>query len=86
MTWQVLPMAARVKHSGWPTLWLPLFLLWPLFIALFCLALPICIFVPAPRRAAFATLAASYQLLCALHGTEVEIKEPQTGTWRIALY
>lgn len=86
MTWPVLPMAARVRHNGWPTLWLPLILLWPLIIALFALALPICLFVPAPRRAVFATLVTSYQVLCALHGTQVEIKEAETGTWKIALY
>jgi hypothetical protein len=79
-------MAARVQRSGWPAIWLPLILLWPLIIALFLLALPICLFVPIPRAAAFATLASSYQLLCALHGTELEIEEPETGTWRIALY
>ena len=86
MSWPVLPVAARIRHNGWPTIWLPLFLLWPLIIALFILALPICLVVPAPRRAVFATLAASYRLLCAVHGTQVEIKEPETGSWHIALY
>jgi hypothetical protein len=85
-SWPLLPIAARVQVSGWPAIWLPVIVLWPLFIALFCLALPTCVLVPAPRRAMFATLVASYQVLCSLHGTKVEIEEPATGTWNIALY
>ena len=86
MSWPILPLAARVKHSGWPAIWLPLILLWPLIIAVFCLALPACVLVPAPRRAVFATLVASYQVLCALHGTSFELEEPEHGAWHIALY
>lgn len=86
MTWHALPMAARVQFSGWPAIWLPLILLWPVIIAVFCLALPMCVLVPQRRRAVFAALVASYQVLCALHGTKVELKEPATGTWHIALY
>jgi hypothetical protein len=86
MSWPILPIAARVRRDGWPAIWLPLFVLWPLIIALFALTLPICLIVPAPRRALLATLVASYELLCALHGTELEITEHKTGTWSIALY
>jgi hypothetical protein len=55
-------------------------------IAVFCLVLPMCVLVPAPRRAVFATLVASYQVLCALHGTAFELEAPQHGTWNIELY
>ena len=42
MSWPILPIAMRLKKPGWPALWLPVILLWPLFIAIFCLALPLC--------------------------------------------
>ena len=86
MSWPVLPVAARVQRGSWPAVWLPLFVLWPLIIAVFALALTLSVFAPAPRRAVLATLLASYDVLCALHGTTVELEEPAHGYWRIALY
>lgn len=86
MTWLLLPMALRMKRGRWPAIWLPLILLWPLIIAVFCLALPLCVFVPAPRRSAFALLVASYRMLCALHGTDVEFNADAQRTWTFSLY
>ena len=86
MTWPIMPLAVRVKRSGWPALWLPLIFLWPILIAIFCLALPLCVLVPAPRRSVFATLVATYDMLCSLHGTDVEVSVPEHGTWNISLY
>lgn len=65
-------------------LWLPLFLIWPLMAALLALLSPIiliilmAIWVSAPRRPLFRSLAFSYQLLCALRGLEVEVVEPDS--------
>jgi hypothetical protein len=86
MTWMLLPLAVRIKTPGWPALWLPVFLLWPFVFAVFCLALPLCVLVPAPSRAVFTLLVASYRMLCALHGTEVRVTSPEHSTWVIALY
>ena len=84
-SWPLLPIAVRVKRRGRPGIWVPLFLLWPLIIAVFCLALPLCAIWPAPRRSALAALGATYQLLCALHGTHVEVTGSD-GDWNISLY
>jgi hypothetical protein len=86
MIWPLLPMAVRVKRSGLPAIWLPLILLWPVIIALFCLALPLCVLVPAPRRSVFAVLVTTYRMLCALHGTDVEVSESEHNTWSFSLY
>lgn len=84
MSWPLLPIALRLKAPGWPAVWLPLLVLWPLFIALFCLALPLCVLLP-PRRRVCAALGATYQVLCALHGTQVEVTGSD-GAWNILLY
>lgn len=86
MTWPVLPLAARVKRSRWPAFWLPLVLLWPLLIMVFCLAILLCLLVPAPRRPAFEAVWAAYRMLCALHGTQVKFSEGPQSTWTFALY
>jgi len=87
MSWPILPVAARFQCGGWPfAVWLPLILLWPVILALFGLALAVCVLVPAARRAGFATTVASFHLLCALHGTIFELEEPAHGSWRITLY
>lgn len=86
MSWALLPLAARVQTPGWPALWLPVFLLWPVIIAVFCLALPLCVLVPAPRRSVFTALVATYHMLCALHGTEVTVTSAKHSTWNVSLY
>ena len=86
MSWPVLPVAVRIQRSGGPAVWLPLILLWPVIMAVLCLALPMVVLVPAPRRAVLATLVASYQVLCALHGTAVEVNASEYGTWSLSLY
>lgn len=86
MTWPILPMAVRVKKQHYPALWLPVVVLWPLFIAFFCLALPLCAALTTPRRNVMAALGATYQMFCALHGTEVEVTDAEHGSWTISLY
>jgi hypothetical protein len=85
MTWQVLPLALRVKCGGWPAIWLPVIVLWPVILVVFGLALPLCMLVPAPRSA-LAALAASYRMLCAMHGTEFELGTSAQRTWSFSLY
>lgn len=86
MTWRVLPVAARVQHSNWPAIWLPLILLWPLIIVLLFLVLPLCLLVPTPHRPGLRLLGETYRLLCALHGTHVEFGEGRQNTWSFAVY
>lgn len=86
MTWRSLPLAVRVKRGGWPALWLPLLVLWPLVLALLCLALPLWLLVPAPRRSLAELLVASYQTLCAAHGAEFEFSTPGRSTWTFLVY
>lgn len=81
MSWQLLPLVLRVKCDGWPALWLPVVLLWPVIILAYCLALPLCLLVPAQGRSALGALWASYRVLCATHGTELKIER-----WSFALY
>jgi hypothetical protein len=86
MSFELPPLAARVKRTDWPALWLPLFLLWPAIFALFCLALPLCLIVRAPRGSLLAALGATYDLLCALHGTDLELSASDNITWTVSLY
>jgi fatty acid desaturase len=86
MTWNILPVVVYVKRRGWPPIWLPLILLWPVIIAVFCMALPVCLLVPALRRSAFEPLVASYRVLCALHGTDVELGARAQSTWTFSIY
>jgi hypothetical protein len=86
MTWRLLPWAVRVKCTGWPALWLPLFVLWPLIFAVFCLLLPVCLVLPGRARSALGALRASYDVLCAIHGAEVEVGTTPHGSWRFSLH
>lgn len=86
MSRAILPVAVRVERTGWPAVWLPLIFLWPVIIAVFCLALPLVVLVPAPRRDLIATLVASYELLCALHGAALELRVDEHDVWSFALY
>jgi hypothetical protein len=86
MTRQVLPWVVRVKRGGWPAIWLPLFVLWPIILVVFGLLLPLCLLLPGRARAALAALAASYRVLCATHGAEFELGDPSQGSWTFSLY
>ena len=86
MSWHFLPLAARVKCAGWPAIWLPLVLLWPLiFLALF-MGILLCAFVPTSRGSAVETARAAYRVLCALRGTSVEFGDGPRSTWTFTLY
>jgi hypothetical protein len=91
VTWRLLPLALRVKRTGWPAIWLPLIVIWPLIIAIFCLALPLCWLwparvSPAAGRRGFATLGASYRVLCAAHGAQFELGERGGNAWDFSIY
>ena len=80
MTW--LPSILRLRLPHFPTLWLPLFLLWPLILVLFVL-LGVALLVlerrAGPRhRSVFACLAGLWQLLCATRGMSVDVAAAET--------
>lgn len=85
MTWPLLPLVLRVKRGRWPNIWLPLVVLWPAVLFAFCIALPLCLVWPPPRRNPFAMLGAAYRTLCALHGAEFELGSGEE-TWTWSLY
>jgi hypothetical protein len=81
------PCIARVRivsaESRWPTLWLPLFLTWPLvlvapplawlgFVVWASLRGP----VDVPRAWPF--IATCYEFVCALSGTRIELAGPRS--------
>lgn len=86
MSWRTLPLAVRVKRGRWPAIWLPLIVLWPLVIALLCLALPLWLLVPTPRRSLTELLVASYRTLCAAHGAEFELNAAGKSSWNFLVY
>lgn len=86
MSWVLLPLALRLKRPGWPAIWLPLIVLWPLILGLFCLALPLGFVVPARDGSPFSMLVASYRLLCALHGTVFELGSAKQSPWMFSFY
>lgn len=64
-----------------PTLWLPIFLLWPLWFAalgIFCLLLLVITAATGSNafRATFAATRALHQVACALRGTRCEVSSP----------
>jgi hypothetical protein len=82
-----LPCIARVRiaspESAWPTVWLPVFLLWPLVL----LALPLAwlaMFVWASRRHTAEVprvgpfIVGCFVFLCELRGTRLDVSSPQS--------
>jgi ABC-type spermidine/putrescine transport system permease subunit I len=77
-----LPSMLRLRVPRLPTLWLPLFLLWPLVLLLFVL-----LFVAGfalesrsqrRRSSVFECLAGVWQLLCATRGTTIDVEAATT--------
>jgi len=82
MTFPPLLMRLRVRTPAhaWPTLWLPLFLIWPLvFVLLVPLALlaPLVAIALDPRQIAraFELLGALFAVICGLRGTLVDVAD-----------
>jgi len=68
-----------------PVLWVPVFLLWPLWFAalgLFCLTLLVITAATGSNafRATFAATRALHQVVCELRGTHCELSS--AGTWK----
>jgi len=71
-------MRLQVVHRSWPSLWLPLFLLWPLLLLFFALAascgvLVLCIALQISITRAVQLVLSVYALLCATRGTQVDV-------------
>lgn len=71
---KILPTLIRVRFKspswGLPTLWIPLFLIWPF---VFLLSLPLLIFALIFWAKFSPVLSATYQLMCELRGTHVDV-------------
>lgn len=71
---KIPPAIARVQIKSpqlkLPGFWLPLFLLWPLFVLL---AVPILVFTLLSPRRYGRTARAAYDVICALRGTHVDV-------------
>ena len=79
----LLPIFLRVKlcHKNWwmPTLWLPLFLLWPflfvlIFVIFFVGLVAVVILDTRSVRRFFSLFGGIYLTLCALRGTKVDVE------------
>jgi hypothetical protein len=84
---RVLPLIAsvRLRSPSWrmPTLWLPLFLIWPLVfvIVLPLAALGLLVALVLPDRSAGAglkVLGAFYVFCCELRGTKIDVNGPDS--------
>lgn len=73
----LLRLRWRGSSGGWPTLWLPLFLLWPLLSIVLALAaigvLLLAIAAQVSLARAGELFASAYRVLCALRGTRVDV-------------
>ena len=86
----LLRLRLTKRDGGWPTLWLPVFLLWPLLLVLFVLASTAVIVLLAITGQGSATAAlracgAVYRMLCATRGTHVDVVGPNAHVL-IAIY
>jgi hypothetical protein len=77
----LLRLRIRGPHSAWPTLWLPLFLLWPLLLVVFVLLSPfvlggllvLCAVAQLSVANALQLFTRTYALVCAMRGTHVDV-------------
>jgi hypothetical protein len=74
------PALLHLRVRDWPTLWLPLFLCWPL-LPLLLLAVFIAVSVldarrGPPRASAYERVVSVWQLLCATRGVRVDVEAP----------
>jgi hypothetical protein len=74
----LLRMQISGSHSSWPRLWLPLFVLWPLFWVLFafasaCVVLALWLSAQTSVARALEMCTQAYALLCAVRGTHVDV-------------
>ena len=74
----LLRLRVRTPEHAWPTLWLPLFLIWPLLclllvpLALVVLLVAIALDPRQPARA-FALVGALFAVVCGLRGVHIDV-------------
>jgi hypothetical protein len=75
----LLRLRVRTPEHAWPTLWLPVFVVWPL---LFLLLLPLALVVTALDRRQtvrpFALVGALFAVVCGLRGVHVDVVEKRS--------
>ena len=74
----LLRLRLHTPEHAWPTLWLPLFLLWPLLLLLLVplalVALPVAIVLLRRKTArAFALVGALLAVVCGLRGVHIDV-------------
>jgi hypothetical protein len=79
----LLRLRLRTPEHAWPTLWLPLFLVWPLlFLLLVPLALVVLLVEIVLDRdqnmRPFQLLSALFAVVCGLRGTLVDVRDRDT--------
>ena len=79
----LLRLRLRSPRASWPTLWLPLFLLWPLLFVLFALiasfgVVALCVAAQLSVARAFELCSSTYRLVCATRGTHVDVTGPRS--------
>jgi hypothetical protein len=86
MTFPPLLLRLRVQtpEHAWPTLWLPLFLVWPLLFLLFVLLALVVLMVAIVRDArqtsrAFELAGTPFAVVCGLRGLHVEVVDRRGG-------
>jgi hypothetical protein len=86
----ILKLRLTNRDRGWPTLWLPLFLLWPLLLVVFVLGTTAAVVLLALSGQgsgpnAFRACIGVYRVLCATRGTHLDVVGPNAHVL-IAVY
>jgi len=74
----LLRLRVRTPEHPWPTLWLPVFLVWPLVVlllVLLALVVLVVAIVRDPRQIAraFALVGALFAVVCGLRGVHIDV-------------
>ncbi|HEY4244021.1 MAG TPA: hypothetical protein VGM88_29615 [Kofleriaceae bacterium] len=86
----ILRLRVRTPDHAWPTLWLPLFLLWPLLLLLLVpLALIVLLFAivlyPHQIVRAFEAVGVLFAIVCGLRGLHIDVVN-RDAQFLISLY
>jgi hypothetical protein len=79
----LLRLRVRTPEHAWPTLWLPLFLVWPLIVLLLVLLALIVLLVaiqldPRQTARAFGLVGALFAVVCGLRGLHIDVVDRRT--------
>lgn len=97
MSWPLPPILLRAKTLRWPALWVPVVVLWPLYLVVFVVgllfSLPLAAALRAPVRAVLLALLETFRLLCALHGSQLVLSRSAADrpsdarrSWTLTIY